>query len=104
VAWFNRKFLEETSANNAVKYFPYLRERLDGIKEIKADMWALARMSNHARNVISREPGKWTRIGSIPHVILDEATQYYGDDFLLDDRKLHDFFRANPEWSFIYGR
>lgn len=104
----NKQIFEETSAAEAVKYFPYLRDRFDAIYELKRFYDDTARITMFGRLMGRKEGALRVRIGSVPFVILDHMRRAYGTEyvhkFLTTPSMIHDFLKANPEYSFIYGK
>ncbi len=98
----DRKFLEETNAANVLKYFPYYEEQLEGVKILRDLEHDVALMSNHGR--LFAKGQNLRRLGHIPIPVLLHAKAIYGPDFLLNSKKLHMFFKHNPEWSYIHKR
>lgn len=98
------KVYEETSAYNAAKFFPYLRDRLDAIAEIRHDMYDVAAINSLGRR-LARQGALGRRLASLPGHIIDEMALYYGNKLWFNDPKLiRQFLAANPEWGFIKDR
>lgn len=97
-------FYRETSAQNAVNIFPYLREQVEAIQALREMERDLGRISNHGRRILAQGGSKTRKVGTIPMHILMECIANYGYEFLHSQALQEKFLKANPEWSYIYGK
>lgn len=90
--------MEETSADNTARLFPYLKDRFQALHEIRLTDYDNAKISNMGRR-FAKNGVLGKRIASLPVHILKHWEATYGFPITFDKKMFRVWLNQHPEYK-----